>query len=87
MRRVCRQFDFIQVKIVKQFVLLLTVGIANEWQKSETMVHSAKLRDLSLVDKLNGGPHCNGGKWIEDLLNPLVQLSDVLNGQTRVIDL
>jgi len=39
------------------------------------------------VDKLDGGPDGNGGEGVEDLLDALVELSDVLDLEAGVGDL
>lgn len=45
------------------------------------------VNQISFMDELDRRPHGDGGEWVEDLLDPLVKLSDVLDRETSVIDL
>ena len=77
----------IQVMEGPTSLLILLGCVANQWDKGKLMPPLSAAADHRLVDKLDSGPDSNGGEGVEYLLDPLVELPNVLDLQPGFGDL
>jgi hypothetical protein len=102
MRRVGCKFNLVfAVELVKKSRLVVALRITDQRKKCISVQNiisagndsSARsdlrfgLNEVSLVNKLDGRPHCDGWKRVENFLNSFVHLSYVLDSQAGVVDL